>query len=490
MPVRAPSRPSPKFLIPGSESRPRAPGSRVPSPGNEYPMHLTRFALTFCLSLVLTLSLARPVTRAQEASIPSPQLARIWDTEHVSPPLPPLLDHAEVVKRLNEVVTASPGLFALEKIGESLEGRAIYHVTTGTGPTGVLLWSQMHGDEPTATAALFDIFEYIKQHREDPMVRRILAQLTLHLVPMLNPDGAERFQRRNAQSIDINRDALRLQTPEGRVLKALRDRLNPAVGFNLHNQSWRTSVGTPPKPASISLLSVAYDESRNENAGRQLTKRLCAVIRDALEPLASGQIGRYDDEFEVRAFGDNITLWGTPVVLIETGPWPSAEPDAMLVRLNFVAILSALDALATGQVDKANPKRYEELPMNDTKTLFVLISNATVINGAGVPPFTSDIGLIANRRVNVVDGRRELQTTVTIDDMGDLRTLGALRTIDATGKTVIPLLDDKLTEGQIVDLPEWRTKEEAGVSVGQPARFAVLKPAAAPGKYQVELIFR
>ena len=65
---------------------------------------------------------------------------------------------------------------------------------------------------------------------------------------MLNPDGAERFQRRNAQSIDINRDALRLQTPEGRALKALRDRLNPTVGFNLHNQSWRTSVGTPPKP--------------------------------------------------------------------------------------------------------------------------------------------------------------------------------------------------------------------------------------------------
>ena len=46
------------------------------------------------------------------------------------------------------------------------------------------------------------------------------------------------------------------------------------------------------------------------------------MIRDALEPFASGQIGRYDDEFEVRAFGDNLTLWGTPVVLIETGPWP------------------------------------------------------------------------------------------------------------------------------------------------------------------------
>ena len=438
-------------------------------------------------AMVLLATVAPP---AQELSVAVPDLARAWDAEHVSPPLPPLLDHAEIVRRLTALTATTPDLFAVEKVGESLEGRSISDVRIGTGSTVVLLWSQMHGDEPTATAALFDIFEYLRRHRDEPMVRRILAQLTLHVVPMLNPDGAERFQRRNAQSIDINRDALRLQTPEGRVLKDLRDRFNPKVGFNLHNQSWRTSVGTPPKPASISLLSVAYDESRSENAGRKLTKKICAVIRDSLEPLASGQIGRYDDEFEVRAFGDNITLWGTPVVLIETGPWPSAEPDAALVRLNFVAILAALDSLATGKVDKADPKRYEELPMNDTKTLYAVIRNATVIDGAGVPPFTADIGLVASRHVQVVDGRRDLVTTIAIDDIGDLRTLGALRTIDATDKIVVALFDDKLAEGQVVDLPEWRTRAEATVIVGQPARFALLRRGPQPGKYQVELIFR
>src|SRR4051794_12150274 len=191
---------------------------------------------------------------AQNASVDPTQLARIWDAEHVSPPLPPLIDHAEVARRLGDLPNAAPGLFAIEKIGESLEGRSINDVRIGTGGTGVLLWSQMHGDEPTATAALFDVFEYIRLHRDEPMVRRILSSLTLDVVPMVNPDGAERFQRRNAQSIDVNRDALRLQTPEGRALKALRDRVNPKVGFNLHNQSWRTSVGKPPKPASISLL--------------------------------------------------------------------------------------------------------------------------------------------------------------------------------------------------------------------------------------------
>jgi hypothetical protein len=427
--------------------------------------------------------------QAEQQITPS-ALARIWDAEHVSPPLPPLVDHADVVKRLTDVVAQAPELFSMEKIGESIEGRSINHVRAGTGPVAVLLWSQMHGDESTATAALFDLFDYLRRHRKDPAVTRILSELTLHVVPMLNPDGAERFERRNAQSIDINRDALRLQTPEGKALKALRDRLNPRVGFNLHNQSWRTSVGSPPKPASISLLSVAYDEPRTENAGRKLTKQICAVIRDALELFAAGQIGRYDDEFEIRAFGDNITLWGTPVVLIETGAWPLPDPDAALVRLNFIAIVAALDSLATASVERADPQRYETLPMNESKVLYTLVTNATVISGRGIPPFTADIGMGASRRVQVTEGKRELQTSLTIEDLGDLRTMGALRTIDATGMTAIPLVDEATAVGQVMDLPEWKVRTQATIAVGQPARVVLLKASGEPGKFVVDAILK
>ncbi len=437
-------------------------------------------AVVVCALLAHTASAQRPTITPQE-------LGRIWDAEHVSPPLSPLVDHGEVVRRLEALVAASPDLFEMEKVGESGEGRSINHVRVGRGPFRVLLWSQMHGDESTATSALFDLFEYIRAHRQDPAVRGILSNLTLHVVPMVNPDGAERFQRRNVQSIDINRDALRLQTPEGRALKAVRDRFQPRVGFNLHNQNWRTSVGDPPKPASISLLSVAYDEKRSENDGRKLTKKICAVIRESLEPFASGQIGRYDDSFEVRAFGDNITLWGTPVVLIETGPWPSENPDAALVRLNFVALVSALDALATGRVKRADPDRYEELPMNESRMFYIAIRNATVVNGAGVQPFTADIGIIATRRVRTVEGRRELQMTTGIDDMGDLRTSGALREIDASGLTAVPA--GTYEEGQVVDPPDWRHRGEPSIAVGQPARIALLRPAA-DGKYRVTAIIR
>jgi len=218
-----------------------------------------------------------------------------------------------------------------------------------------------------------------------------------------------------------------------------------------------------------------------------LTKKLCAVIRDSLEPFASGQIGRYDDSFELRAFGDNITLWGTPVVLIETGPWPSEEPDAHLIRLNFIGILSALDALATGGVNRADPKRYESLPKNESGLLYVLVRNVTVLNGAGVAPFLADIGISGTRRVRTVNGKREMQVATSIVDLGDLRTAGAQRIIDATGLTAVP--DTGYKMGTLVDLPNWKEKGEARIETSQPSRIALLRPADG-GKYRVELLLR
>lgn len=441
-------------------------------------------AMFRCIAAATIVLVFGSTPHAQRVAPITPQdLAQIWDTEHVSPPLPPLLDHGEVERRLQAVVQANASRIFLDRIGSSTEGRSINMMTMGTGPFRVLLWSQMHGDEPTATAALFDVFEYLQRHRSDPAVQRILSALTLYVIPMLNPDGAERFQRRNAQGIDINRDALGQQTPEGQALKSVRDRFNPRIGFNLHNQNWTTSVGDPPKPATISLLSVAYDQPRTENAGRRLTKKVCAVIRDAIEPYASGQVGRYDEEFEVRAFGDNLTLWGTPVVLIETGGFPSAAPDAILVKLNFIAIVSALDALATGNVERADPKRYETLPMNESKLFAILVKDATVLNGTGVPGFRADIGINVNRRVRSGDGVRQIVLQTNIGDLGDLRTYGALRTIDARTLVAAPLWDAALKEGEEVDLPDWsRAPSSRTIAPSQPGEIVLLRPLGDPAR--------
>lgn len=436
------------------------------------------------VALVVTAWVAVPMAQRQGAPAPA-ALARMWDAEHVSSPLSPLVDHAEVKSRV-QAIAAAGGLFRVREVGRSLEGREIWDVSFGTGPYVVLMWSQMHGDEATATSALFDLYEYIRRHQGAPAVAELLSALTVHTVPMLNPDGAERFQRRNVQGIDINRDALLLQTPEGRLLKSLRDSLEPRIGFNLHNQSWRTTVGTPPKGAAISLLSVAFDESRSLSEGRLLTKRLGAVVRDALEPFAQGRIGRYDDSFEVRAFGDNLTLWGTPVLLIETGPWPDANPDPMLVRLNYTALIHALHALADGSVHKADVARYDSLPENDSGGFHTIIRNVTILTGLDIPQFRGDVGIVAIRRVRMENGQRRVVTQYSVDDLGDLRTSGGLFEVDGAGKVLAPApLEVEL--GAEVPLPVPSTR--APIQVGAPANLMLLTPLR-PGWYRIDRIFR
>ena len=411
------------------------------------------------------------------------ELARLWDAEHVSPPLTPLVDHAEVKRRVEAIAADSAGPLRVRQLGTSVEGREIWDVSFGAGPFVVLMWSQMHGDEGTATSALFDLYEYIRRHRVDPEVRTILERLTVHTVPMLNPDGAERWQRRNAQGLDVNRDALLLQSPEGQLLKALRDETAARVGFNLHNQSWNTTAGRPPEPAAISLLAVAFDDARSMSDGRLLTRRLGAVVRDAIEPLASGRIGRYDDSFEVRAFGDNITKWGTPVLLIETGPWPGPLPDPPLVRLNFIAIVHALGALADGSVDRADVTRYDTLPENESLGFYLVIRNATVFASPRVPLFTGDVGISASRRLQASEDGKQVVLVSSLADLGDLRTHRGLFELDGSGKIVAPLAPDA-SVGDVI-APAAVT---GMLQVGGPADLMLL--ARDGTDYRVERIFR
>ena len=63
--------------------------------------------------------------QAKAAAVAPQELARLWDAEHVSPPLPPLLEHDEIERRLQAVSHADPSRFIFERVGASGEGRSI-----------------------------------------------------------------------------------------------------------------------------------------------------------------------------------------------------------------------------------------------------------------------------------------------------------------------------------------------------------------------------
>lgn len=363
--------------------------------------------------------------------------------------------HADMVPLLKSLTNP----LSVSQVSESLEKRAIYQVRAGTGATNVLLWSQMHGDEATATMAMFDIFNFLQAKNDgfDEVRKAILAKTTLYFVPMLNPDGAERFQRRTATDIDMNRDALRLQTPEGALLKNLQQTLQPLVGFNLHDQNPRYSVGKTGKQAVVSFLATAYDEDRNVNDIRQRSMQLIVGMNRVLQQFVPGQIARYDDEFEPRAFGDNIQKWGTTLILIESGGFKGDSEKMAIRRLNFVAILTALQAIADVSYKQEDIAGYQAIPENGRALFDVLIRNATIMREGR--PVLVDVGINYNE-VND-KAAKTFQYKSIIDDIGDLSTFYGLEEIDATGLTLTPAYVypdtlDSITELAKLDLSALR----------------------------------
>jgi hypothetical protein len=177
----------------------------------------------------------------------------------------------------------------------------------------------------------------------------------------------------------VNRDARVLATPEGRTLKAVRDRFEPHYGFNLHDQNPRTRVGTTERRAAISLLAPPPDADLTETPGVLRAKRLATIMGRAAEPLVGGHITRYDESFNPRAFGDLTQAWGTSAVLVESGGWPGEHTKHYLRRVNFLMLVRALDALAAGTHEQQDARWYGAIPPNGRAMNDVLIRGIAVV---------------------------------------------------------------------------------------------------------------
>lgn len=375
----------------------------------------------------------------QTKGIASHYSKNLWETyslyripDFQGPRFPPEVLH-QVITELQKLLQAPSRIFPA---GKSFEKRDISCIRCGSGPIQVLLWSQMHGDEPTATMAICDIINYIARISEAEATKSILTALTLHFVPMLNPDGAVRFQRRNAQNIDINRDALALRTQEAALLKKMQTDLKPHFAFNLHDQELST-VGNNRVISTMSLLAPAYDSERSDNAVRTKAKQIASVFNDILQLYIPGRISKYDDSFEPRAFGDNMQKSGTSTLLVESGHIENDPKKEMIRKLNFVGIISALISIANSEYQSINTDQYEKLPPTGKRAYDLIIRNAT-IDHDGRGKTTADLAVSYQ-----VDTHSESPPKLV--DAGDLHPFTGLKEIDAKGK-MVPSSALKMTE--------------------------------------------
>ncbi len=339
--------------------------------------------------------------------------------------------HADVLSRI-EGLKSDPA-FGVSTAGHSVMGREIKAVSWGSGPTTVLLWTQMHGDEPTATLATLDLWNALQDEDFLPEAAKLKERLTLVFLPLLNPDGAEVYERQNALGIDLNRDALRLTSPEAQILKHWRDSLDADWGFNLHDQHRYYSAGSTNLTSVIAFLAPPPDYSRSKPQHRLDAMRLIGGLSNGLQKLIPDQVAKYSDAFEPRAFGDNFTKWGTRTILIEAGWLPGDDEKQTLRRLYFATLVAALDGIAKKTYIDEPIKTYNDIPFNQNRLTDLLLKE--VRHQVGKSTYLMDI-IFKHKEESTPDGRSWVRKA-KIEEIGDLSPYGAYTVLEGQGKWLI-----------------------------------------------------
>ena len=376
----------------------------------------------------------------------------VWQA-YFNPDLRPELNARWITPQVLENVLAYlPDSVKRTVIGRSAEGRPVHQLQLGTGAKNVLAWAAMHGNETTAMRGWLDLFLAIENPAIQSYYDDLLAEFTIYFIPLLNPDGAQRFTRRNAMGLDMNRDARVLQTPEMQLLSGLISNLKPVLAFNLHDQ--RNIFTAGDKPATLSFLAPSVDEARTVTLKRAQTMDLIGAAATAIKPVLTGGIGRYTDEYYPTAIGEWVQQQDIPAILVECGP---ATNDPLRNEARMVNPI-ILHAVLTRFSAKQNPdtSTYNSIPVNLTNQVDVLIKGViTTLKGFEA---TIDIALLAEESV-----QNNIYTrTLKMHDVGDLRQLVGLETY--TWKSTIAL--GSLSIGSVAEMELITDKGRISIEAG------------------------
>lgn len=205
--------------------------------------------------------------------------------------------YAEVVA-LADTLSAMGADVHLTTFGYTNEGRSLPLIVVGalgatpdqvraTGKTRVYLQGDIHGGEVCGKEALLMLLrEYVTGDRP-----AWADEVVLLIAPIYNADGNERVslrnrplqhgpvggmgQRANAQGLDLNRDHMKLDSPEARSLVALLNAYDPHVVVDLHTTN-----------GSHHAYHLTYSPPLHPNTPRAID----SVLRDRWLPAVTRRI--------------------------------------------------------------------------------------------------------------------------------------------------------------------------------------------------------
>ena len=329
----------------------------------------------------------------------------------------------------------------IKEVGTSDLGKPIFKMEMGNGSINVLAWSQMHGNESNSTHAILDLLEILENEKE--LKEDFLSKITLDFVFMLNPDGSEKWTRRNALDIDINRDFLKESSKEILIFKGICSSKSYHYALNLHEQ--RTIFSTDGiHPATLSFLAPAQDYERSITSTRKKSMAVISRIFQKLSPEIPHQIARYNDEFYPTSLGDNLMKMGIPSILFEGGHFQNDYLRKETRKYYTIALYEALIVMAKLQGSTAGWEDYQQIPQNK-ETHFDIIYRNVRLN----TDYQCILDIAVQYKEELINGSEEISFTPIVVEVGDIGRKKGWKEIDCTGKKFIsnlkfPKLDEKV----------------------------------------------
>ena len=170
-----------------------------------------------------------------------------WEWTHSAPGAPvyfayfdlyPYERHLDLVARCAAAKDAAPGL-SVRSLGQTLDGREMDCVSVGTGPLQAWVIHRQHPGESMAEffaeGLLGRLLGFDSEGVPEPLVQVLLKQMTVHVVPSMNPDGALRGHlRTNACGANLNREWAPTTLDSGAIYDAPTTHRSPEVYHVLH----------------------------------------------------------------------------------------------------------------------------------------------------------------------------------------------------------------------------------------------------------------
>ncbi|MFP9098517.1 M14 metallopeptidase family protein [Flavobacterium sp. RHBU_24] len=253
-------------------------------------------------------------------------------------------------------------IFAIDVIGNSVEGLPVYSILAGVGRIKIFIWSQMHGNESTTTKAIFDFLNFLAS--EDDVAKDFKRNFTFYILPIVNPDGARLYTRENANNVDLNRDSVALSQPESKLLRQAFENFKPDYCYNMHDQRTIFGVGDEPKPATVSFLAPSYNEQREINSVRQKAIDVIVAMNKTLQYYIPGQVGRFDDSFNINCIGDMFQSLNVPTVLFEAGHYQNDYEREETRKFIFFALYSGFNMISENVLVGGEIEEYFNIPQN------------------------------------------------------------------------------------------------------------------------------